>query len=184
MTDLFRALATFPSERWELLEELGSGAQGQTFKARQVETGAQAAIKRLHARHVEDLKQLELFFREAEVLRTLAHPAIPRFLDAFVVGRPGEPQELHVAQSFVPGTGLLKRLRAGPRLGMSEVVQLADQLLEVLEYLHSRAPPVFHRDIKPSNLIVGEDGRVALVDFGVAASGWRGLDAERQLRNM
>ena len=126
MTDLFRALETFPTERWELLEELGSGAQGQTFKARQVETGAHAAIKRLHARHVEDLKQLELFFREAEVLRTLAHPAIPRFLDAFVVGRSGEPQELHVAQSFVSGMALPKRLGEGPRLGMREVVQLAD----------------------------------------------------------
>lgn len=177
MSDLFESLVAFPAERWTILEALGGGAQGETFKARHAPTGAVAALKRLHARHAADIKQLELFFREAEVLKTLAHPAIPTFLDAFVVGPPGAARELYLAQSFVAGHSLDKRLSAGPRLGHTDVLALGDQLLAVLDYLHSRLPPVFHRDIKPSNVIVADDGRLALVDFGVVASGWRGLDA-------
>lgn len=164
--------ATFPADRWSVLRPLGEGAQSHSMLARNVQTEELVSLKRLHARHVTDLKQLELFFREGAVLRTLDHPGIPRVLDTFLVREGDAPAELYIAQTFFEGRDLRACLADGLRPSTDDVVRWLKELLEILGYLHTRVPPVFHRDIKPSNIMLNTDGRIALVDFGAVASGF------------
>jgi serine/threonine protein kinase len=91
----------------------------------------------------------------------------------------GQDQDtsLYLVQEYVDGTSLKQRMEGGPILGEQEVYELALGLLDVLEYLHGRAPPILHRDIKPSNVLLRAGRAPALVDFGAVCVGWRPPDA-------
>jgi serine/threonine protein kinase len=97
--------------------------------------------------------------REIAVLRELDHPGIPRFLDAFQTA-----DGFCLVQSFVAGRPLGERVS----FTLPEVLDLARKVLELLDYLQTRVPPVIHRDLKPDNILRDERGRVWLVDFGLA----------------
>jgi hypothetical protein len=159
-------------ERVRLERVLGSGAAATTWLATELATGRQVAVKVLHARSLEDWKQLELFEREARVLGSLRHHAVPELIATIEEDR-GQGAEIHLVMEWIEGRSLGEYIRLGPRLGEVEVMQLASDLLDVLVYLHGRAPPVFHRDIKPSNIILREDGSPVLIDFGGVCDGWR-----------
>ena len=155
---------------WELLEQLGRGGQGSTWKARRRTTGRQAsatagpelaAVKRFRVADVADWKRVELFEREARVLAALQHPAIPRFLET---GAAADGTERWIAMELVEGEPLSRRI--GLPSSVAQLARWFDEALAVLDYLHSRVPPVLHRDLKPHNMIVRPDGSLALVDFG------------------
>lgn len=149
-------------QRYQIMEPLGAGSQGRTFRAVDRETGAAVAVKVLHLRSMGgDWKQFDLFEREVAVLRSLQHPAIPRYLDNFSSEQTGD---FFLVMELVEGTPLSHRL--GRPNDPRELADWLAQALALLEYLHSRQPPVIHRDIKPSNLILGPDGRLSLIDFG------------------
>lgn len=119
--------------------------------------GAEVALKELVFALAPDAKTIDAFEREARVLGALEHPAIPRFVAAFREGE-GIHLRLYLAQELIDGAPL--------RPPLADVREIARQALGVLSYLHARG--VLHRDIKPANLLLRADGRVALVDFGVA----------------
>jgi len=158
-------------DRFEVIRVLGQGSSGRTLLCREKSGTSPVAVKELHFEHLDDWKQLELFEREADVLSRLDHPGIPKILDFFRAG--SESTTLCIVQEFVEGTSLQLRMDSGPMLGQEEVHEVALGLLEILEYLHGRSPPVLHRDIKPSNVLIRPEGKVALVDFGGVCSGWR-----------
>ena len=153
------------NERFEVLEEIGRGAQAVTFRARDRVTGDIVCVKELDFRRLEDWKAQELFEREGKTLASLDHPAIPRYVDAFTEESDDEIS-LFLVQEFVEGRTLADELEDGRRWTEEELVRDAEQLLEALAYLHGRSPPVIHRDVKPSNVIRRRDGKLALVDFG------------------
>jgi serine/threonine protein kinase len=97
----------------------------------------------------------ELFEREAETLKALSHPSIPRYLDFFEIDLP-DAKQFALVQSYVEGRSLDAYLKAGRTFTEAEIKQLVKSLLEILKYLHGRKPPVIHRDIKPSNIILGD----------------------------
>lgn len=146
---------------WVLLDKLGQGGQGSTWKARHRVTGKLAAIKRFRVADVADWKRLELFEREARVLAALDHPAIPRLLAS---GSSIDGAERWIAMELVEGETLARRVGLPSSIG--QLARWFDEALAVLDYLHSRVPPVLHRDLKPHNMIVRPDGSLALVDFG------------------
>jgi serine/threonine protein kinase len=152
-------------QRYQIMEPLGAGAQGQTFRAIDRVTGDAVAVKVLRLRNLgSDWKPFDLFERECQVLRDLKHPAIPRYLDQFASEATGE---FFLVMELIDGEPLSRRFgRAG--LPEPELRALLLQALDILEYLHARHPPVVHRDIKPSNLIVRKDHKtpLALIDFG------------------
>jgi serine/threonine-protein kinase len=113
--------------------------------------------------------QRERMRREVLLGRTLQHPGLVRVFELIDGG-----DRLAVAMEWVPEGSLAQRLEAGP-LPVDEVVRVAEQVLEVLAYLHEHG--VVHRDVKPSNLLVDSDGRMRLADLGLA----RPLDDERGL---
>ena len=104
------------------------------------------------------------FEREADVLAQLDHPAIPKVSDRF-----SEQDHHYFVMDYVAGQTLEAKLAtAGGRLGQGESIDLAVQICGALDYLHRRNPPVVYRDLKPANIIVMPDGRIKLVDFGIA----------------
>lgn len=153
-------------QRYQIMEALGAGSQGQTFRGIDRVTGQSVAIKVLQLKNLGgDWKPFDLFERECQVLRDLQHPAIPRYLDQFASDTTGE---FFLVMELVDGEPLSRRFG---RAGMTEpeLRALLLQALDILEYLHARHPPVVHRDIKPSNLIARPqrpDSPLALIDFG------------------
>jgi serine/threonine protein kinase len=130
------------------------------------EAGAQVALKELIYTLVPSAQELDAFERETKLLQSLQHPAIPRFVRGFTVGS-GAHTRLYLAQELVSGESLARRVERGA-LSEDEVYGFAVQVLEVLDWLHHRTPPVVHRDVKPANVIVRPNGKVSLVDFGAA----------------
>jgi len=147
---------------FEVIAPLGHGGQASTYHARHRDTGEVVALKRFHLARADTWKAHELFERECDVLAALEHPAVPRF----IARGQGAGGELWLAMELAPGAPLDARVRAASPVDPDELEDLALQLLGVLDYLHTRAPPVFHRDLKPANIVVQPDGWVTLVDFG------------------
>jgi serine/threonine protein kinase len=111
-------------------------------------------------------KAVEDFHREASVLAQLSHPSIPQIIDYF-----GERGRHYLVMEYVAGGDLQHRLDtigAGARMSESNVLAMARQLLDVLQFLHSQKPPIVYRDLKPANVMIDHHGRAMLVDFGIA----------------
>jgi hypothetical protein len=140
-------------------------ARGRIYLAHD-QAGQAVALKELAFVQPPHPDALAAFERESRLLRQLAHPQIPRFVASFSEGE-GVATRLYLAQEYVEGESLQARL-ARHQFSEAEAVEVAEQVLEILEQLQKLAPMVFHRDIKPSNLIRRPDGRIALVDFGAA----------------
>lgn len=150
--------------RYRLEGVLGSGALATTFRATRLEDGQALAIKELSLRRVDAAKTLELYDREARVLRQLDHPGIPHYFEQFEGGQ-GKNQAFYLVQELIEGRTLAEELLEH-RPSEPEVLEIIDQVLEILAYLHSRTPPLVHRDIKASNLMRRPDGTLVLIDFG------------------
>lgn len=158
-------------ERFEFLSELGHGAQGVTELARDRRTGDLVAVKVMNLKTAKEWKAVDLFHREVDALSRLSHPQIPAFIDAFDI----DETEFYLVQTFVPGDNLQVRLARQELFDEARIIDIAEQLFGVLSYLHSQSPPVLHRDVKPANIIINDDGKVSLVDFGaVQNQGSRG----------
>jgi serine/threonine protein kinase len=152
-------------ERYQLIELLGEGGSGSTYKATRLADGATVAIKMLSLRHLNDWKQLELFEREANVLSQLDYPQIPQYLEYFHIDTP-DNRAFYIVQQLAPGKPLTAWVQSGWRGTEAEIRDITRQLLAILQYLHQQSPPLIHRDLKPHNIIRDDDGRIFLVDFG------------------
>ncbi|HAJ59916.1 MAG TPA: serine/threonine protein kinase, partial [Cyanobacteria bacterium UBA8543] len=104
------------------------------------------------------------FEREAQVLKQLDHPRIPKYRDYFHID--DRSLWFGLVQEYIPSSSLKEQLNQGKRFTTKQIHKIAVDVLKILEFLHQLNPPVLHRDIKPSNLLWGEDEQVYLVDFG------------------
>src|SRR6266571_2304624 len=107
--------------------------------------------------------QTDRFVREALLLARLQHPAMPTLYDYFF-----EDGYWYIVMDYIPGSTLAAYIRQYAPLPPLEALNYALQLCDVLEYLHKQSPPVIFRDLKPSNVILAPDGRLVLIDFGIA----------------
>ncbi len=156
--------------QYRLLAPIGHGGAGTIWRARFDPTGETVAVKEMLLAGARSAAR-EAWQREVALLRQLDHPQIPRFIDAFHVGR-GASRRLVLVQELVPGRSLAEELDVR-RYGEDEVIAIARSIWNVLDYLHSRQPPVIHRDLKPANIMRRPDGTLVLVDFG-SARDWAG----------
>ncbi len=152
--------------RYQITSHLGGGAFGQTYLAEdtQLPDKNQCVVKHLKPQASDPLTlqaARRLFETEAQVLNRLGnHDQIPRLLAHFE-----ENQEFYLVQDFIEGESLSQILTPGKRLSEAEVINLLQEILEILEFVHHEG--VIHRDIKPSNLIRRkQDGKLVLIDFG------------------
>ncbi|MEX1369054.1 MAG: serine/threonine-protein kinase [Nannocystaceae bacterium] len=152
-----------PLLRYQIMDPLGSGGSGRTFRAIDRDTKRQVAVKVLSLRDLADWKRFDLFEREAKVLGTLDHPGIPRYIDRYASEASGD---YFLVMELVEGTPLSKHMAEGKRMTAAKLRDLLEQGLALLDYLHGLSPPVIHRDIKPANLLLDPKGTLHLVDFG------------------
>ena len=162
---------TILRDRYRLTHLVGQGGMGCVYQAEDLRLpGRLCAIKEVQPdlnASADDRTQLhEQFLMEASVLAQLDHPNLPKVSDFFT-----DDDREYLVQDFVPGDDLKQlidqAIRQDSMLEESEILNWADQIIDALDYLHHRNPPVLHRDIKPSNIKVTPDGRIKLVDFGL-----------------
>ena len=153
-------------ERYQLKQKLGHNAGRQTWLADDIAVfPIQPVVVKLLAFGGEvQWDDLKLFEREAQILKQLAHPRIPKYYDYFHIDE--RSLWFGLVQEYIPGSSLREQLNQGKRFTPKQVRKIAVEVLEILEFLHQLNPTVLHRDIKPSNLIWGEDEQIYLVDFG------------------
>src|SRR4028118_1377925 len=162
--------ATPEESRYQLQQQLGNNAGRQTWLAADIGTSpAELVIVKLLAFNPQmQWDEFKLFEREAQVLKQLNHPRIPRYRDYFSMDKETGAGLcwFGLVQQYIPGASLRQLLDEGKRFTETQVQKIATDVLEILIYLHELEPSVLHRDIKPSNLIFTEDEKVYLVDFG------------------
>jgi serine/threonine protein kinase len=147
--------------RYLIVEQIGRGGMGAVYKATDTRLRATVALKETL---VGGEMLLKAFEREAQLLAGLRHPALPRVSDHFI-----EETGQFLVMEFIPGDDLATLLlKRGSPFPFGDVLRWGDQLLDALDYLHSRQPPVVHRDIKPQNMKLTDRGEIILLDFGLA----------------
>lgn len=147
--------------RYRIEKQIGQGGMGTVFLATDERFGSTVAIKEtlLPADHFR-----RAFEREARLLNSLRHPALPNVSDYFI-----EENGQFIVMEFIAGEDLSEMMeRSGTAFPLDDVLKWADQLLDALEYLHNQKIPVIHRDIKPQNLKLTPRGQIILLDFGLA----------------
>ncbi len=156
--------------RYEIQQQLAKKAGRKTLLARDLKTQELVVAKLLNFNSEFEWDDLKIFEREAQTLKALSHPAIPRYLE-YLELEAGSSKGFALVQTYVAGKSVEEYLSVGRTFSEAEVKEIAKALLQILTYLHERQPPVVHRDIKLSNILLGERsgnsvGQVYLVDFG------------------
>ena len=152
---------------YQILRTLGRGGMGITYLVwdkNQTNQGAPSlsVLKEMKADMIRVPKARELFEREARVLKSLAHPNIPKYYDFFV-----ENNRKYLVMELIHGQNLEDLIRQRGAINSERAIEWMIQLCLVLDYLHNLQPPLIHRDVKPANLILKNlDGRLMLLDFG------------------
>src|SRR5579862_2607560 len=152
--------------RYVVISELGRGAMGIVYKASDPTIDREVALKvlSLSASQEEGTNSpQEMFMREVRAAGRLAHPSIVTIYDAF---DDPDNQNSCIVMELVPGRTLEKTLESGNPLGIEQMLSIIRQVAEALDYAHRNQ--VIHRDLKPANILVTEDGRTKITDFGIA----------------
>jgi serine/threonine protein kinase len=147
--------------KFELLEELGVGSFGHVFRSRDTELDRAVAIKILRAGRLASRDEMDRFVREARSAAQLKHPGL---VALYETGQTADGT-FYLVEEFVPGETLANRLRAG-RIGFRQAAELVAEAADALHYAHQHG--IIHRDVKPSNILLDQEGRPHLMDFGLA----------------
>lgn len=159
---------TVLGDRYTLAERIGGGGMGEVWRADDDVLRRQVAVKVLLPALLDDASFAARFRREATVLASLSHPGIVDVHDYGESRIDSGEQVAYIVMDLVEGRTLTEvRAQAGP-LPAEQALDIAGQALDALHAAHLQG--VTHRDIKPSNLMLGEDGRVTVTDFGIARS--------------
>ncbi|BAZ41963.1 serine/threonine protein kinase [Calothrix sp. NIES-4101] len=151
---------------YQVLRTLGQGGMGTTYlawDAGKISGHPQLLVlKQMNADMARIAKAQELFEREANTLKSLSHPGIPKYYDFFV-----EDGKKYLAMELVHGEDLEKFICVKGPVTPNQAIGWMIQTCDVLDYIHSQEPPLIHRDIKPANLMVRSSGnRIVVLDFG------------------
>ena len=154
---------------YRITAQIGVGGMGEVYSASDARLGREVAIKVLPTEWVADQDRMARFHREAQVLASLNHPHI-----AAIYGFEESTAAHALVMELVDGATLADRVHAAPTgLPIEDVLNIARQIAEALEYAHERG--IVHRDLKPANIKITPDGQVKVLDFGLAKALDRGL---------
>jgi eukaryotic-like serine/threonine-protein kinase len=155
---------TLVDGRYEVLERVGSGGMADVYLASDQLLGRKVAVKILHHRFAEDQEFVERFRREASSAAGLSHPNVVSIFDR------GEwDGTYYIAMEYLPGRTLKAIVRQRGALEPAVAIDIVVQILRAARFAHRRG--VIHRDIKPHNVILDEEGRAKVTDFGIARAG-------------
>ncbi len=145
---------------YEILGKLGEGGMGEVYRATDVKLSRDVALKVLPETFAADPDRIARFQREAQLLAALSHPSI-----AAIYGLEDSGPATLLVMELVAGEGLDQRLKRGA-MPLDEALGTATQIGEALSAAHDRG--IIHRDLKPANIMIAPDGRVKVLDFGLA----------------
>lgn len=147
--------------RYRITDVLGHGGMGSVYHAHDESLSVEVAVKE----NLFTTDDYAIQFRtEAIILASLRHPNLPRVTDHFVLSDEGQ----YLVMDYVEGPDLRQVLEKNGVISEDEAIRVGTAICDALTYLHTRKPPVLHRDIKLGNIKLSPDGRVLLVDFGLA----------------
>lgn len=153
--------------RYEIVAEVGRGAMGSVYKARDPKIDRFVAIKTvlLHQSVIHEQQEFRRrFFIEAQAAGRLLHPGIVAVFD---VGEEPETSDPYIVMEYIEGQTLREVLATnGKKLPVNEALRITQQLAEALDYAHAQG--VVHRDIKPANILITKEGQAKISDFGIA----------------
>src|SRR5664279_3305293 len=151
---------------YEVIALLGAGGMGEVYRAKDIRLARDVAVKVLPEEFFEGEESRQRFQREAKLLASLNHPNIAAIYSFEEIPGSSPSSSRHVlVMELVEGEDLGQRLVSGP-LPLEESLSLARQIAEALEGAHEKG--IVHRDLKPANVKVTPDGRVKVLDFGLA----------------
>lgn len=155
---------------YEIIEKIGAGGQGVAYTAKSHSLIGPPCVIVLKeyilpvgVTHSTKVDSLDKFQREAQILWQISHPRIVKLVDFFFEDHRG-----YMAMEYVEGKTLSVMVQERGPLPETEVAKLMEQMIDILDYLHTREPAVVHRDFTPDNLILTNDGILKLIDFNVA----------------
>jgi eukaryotic-like serine/threonine-protein kinase len=155
---------TIVDGRYRILRRIGSGGMADVYEAEDTQLGRRVALKLLHRRFAEDEEFVERFRREASAAAGLSHPNVVQVFDR------GEwDGTYYIAMELLEGRNLKQVVREHGALDPALAVDIVLQILKAARFAHRRG--IVHRDIKPHNVIVDQEGRAKVTDFGIARAG-------------
>jgi eukaryotic-like serine/threonine-protein kinase len=146
---------------YEVIAQIGAGGMGEVYQSRDAKLGREVAIKVLPEAFAHDPERLTRFQREAKMLAALNHPNI-----ATIHGLEQSGSASYLVMELVSGETLAERVKRDGAVPIEEALSIAKQIAEALEAAHEKA--IIHRDLKPANVKVTPEGRVKVLDFGLA----------------
>jgi serine/threonine-protein kinase len=150
---------TLVDERYLVEQKIGSGGMADVWLARDTELDREVAVKILHDRFAQDGEFVERFRREAQSAAGLQHPNVVSIFD-----RGAFDDTYFIAMEYVGGPQLKDLIRGG--MGIQEAIDYTRQILNAARFAHRKG--IVHRDLKPQNVLIDEDGRARVADFGIA----------------
>ena len=149
------------SERYEIIDRVGSGGMADVYKARDQRLNRFVAIKILKPEYSNDAKFVSKFRGEAQSVAGLSHPNVVNVYDV------GEDDDLYyIVMELVEGITLKRFIEKKGRLDVKEAIGIGVQIAQGMQAAHDNS--IIHRDIKPQNIIISKDGKVKVTDFGIA----------------
>src|ERR1700722_11014355 len=146
---------------YEVVAQIGAGGMGEVYQAHDTKLGRDVAIKVLPEAFAHDPERLSRFQREAKMLASLNHPNI-----ATIYGLEQSNGTSHLVMELVAGETLQERIRRDGPVPVEEALSIAKQIAEALEAAHEKG--IIHRDLKPANVKATPEGKVKVLDFGLA----------------
>ncbi|WP_052476277.1 Stk1 family PASTA domain-containing Ser/Thr kinase [Cohnella kolymensis] len=149
------------SGRYELLARVGGGGMALVYKAKDLLLNRFVAVKVLRQQFTHDEDFVKRFRREAQAAASLSHPNIVSIYDV------GQVEDTHyIVMEYIEGANLNEIIRDRAPMQSEEAVRITSQICDALEHAHQNQ--IIHRDIKPHNILIGNNGRVKVTDFGIA----------------
>lgn len=159
------AIGTVIDGKYEILKQIGKGGMSVVYLAMDTHLNKQWAVKEVQktANGKNNEVIVNSFLTEANLMKRLDHPALPRIVDIIDNG-----QTIYVVMDYIEGESLDKVLEEYGAQPEDTVFKWAIQICDTLNYLHSQKPPIIYRDMKPANVMLKSDGNIKIIDFGIA----------------
>lgn len=159
------AIGSVIDGKYEILKLIGQGGMSKVYLAMDKRLNKQWAVKEIEKRGRDKNNEviIQSAIAEANMIKRLDHPALPRIVDIIDNG-----QVIFVIMDYIEGEPLSKILDEYGAQPQELVIDWAKQLCEVLDYLHTCDPAIIYRDMKPANVMLKPDGHLKLIDFGIA----------------
>lgn len=151
--------------KYEILKEIGHGGMSTVYLAMDKNLNKQWAVKeiRKNGNDANDLSVVNSLQAEADLMKKLDHPALPRIVDII-----NNAETICIIMDYIEGETLEKIISEYGAQPEETVIGWAMQLCDALQYLHSQKPPIIYRDMKPANVMLNPEGNLKVIDFGIA----------------